>query len=238
MQVIPAIDIQKGQCVRLEQGQFDRVDVYGNNPVEMAGYWAGQGAERLHVVDLDGARTGQPVNDSLINRIIEQLEIPVQIGGGLRNFSSLQRYLDRGAARVILGTAALQNHRLLQRALAAYGPERIVIALDVKQGKVAIEGWQETTGRDVDSVIEELNQLGAGIFIYTDISRDGMLTGPDLEGIRKLHDKYEIRLIASGGISSIEDLSRLDQAGIEEAIVGKALYTGRLDLNQIERLGD
>ncbi|MFW6278793.1 MAG: 1-(5-phosphoribosyl)-5-[(5-phosphoribosylamino)methylideneamino]imidazole-4-carboxamide isomerase [Bacillota bacterium] len=229
MEVIPAVDIQDGKCVRLLQGDFDREVVYGENPVEMAEHWAEQGAKRLHVVDLDGARTGQPCNLDLIEGIASRLEIPVQLGGGIRNLDTIKKYLDVGIDRVILGTVALENPELVAQAVKLYGTEKIVVGVDAREGKVAVEGWQETSEKKVEEVITSLKEKGVTTFIYTDIGRDGMLEGPDVSGLQDLLQIEGIEVIASGGISSREDIDKLTEIGIEKGIVGKALYSGEID---------
>ncbi|MFW5985213.1 MAG: 1-(5-phosphoribosyl)-5-[(5-phosphoribosylamino)methylideneamino]imidazole-4-carboxamide isomerase [Halanaerobiaceae bacterium] len=229
MEVIPAVDIQDGKCVRLLQGDFDREVVYGENPIEMAEHWAEQGAKRLHVVDLDGARTGQPCNLDLIEGIASRLEIPVQLGGGIRNLDTIKKYLDVGIDRVILGTVALENPELVAQAVKLYGTEKIVVGVDAREGKVAVEGWQETSEKKVEEVITSLKEKGVTTFIYTDISRDGMLEGPDVSGLQDLLKIEGIEVIASGGISSREDIDKLTEIGIEKGIVGKALYSGEID---------
>ena len=228
MQVIPAVDIKDGQCVRLFQGDFDREVVYGEKPVEMAQHWQEKGAERLHVVDLDGAKNGVPRNKDIISEIVNVLKIPVQLGGGIRSLELIKQYLDLGVDRVILGTIALEDPDLVAEAVDNFGSARIVAGVDAWDGKVAVEGWVETSDREVTEVVELLKDKGVKTFIYTDISRDGMLSGPDVKGLQQLKALEGINVIASGGISSVADLKKLEQAGIEEAIVGKALYSGEI----------
>ncbi len=233
MEVIPAVDIKDGQCVRLVQGDFAREVVYGKDPVKTALHWEKMGAKRLHVVDLDGAKNGKPCNLYLIKEIVATLKIPVQLGGGIRSLETMELYLDSGVDRVIAGTAALENPDLLEKAVSKFGAQHIVAGVDAREGKVAIEGWQSTSTITVREAINKLREKGVRIFIYTDISRDGMLTGPDLEGLQNLLKLEDIEIIASGGISSKEDLKKLAEIGIEKAIVGKALYEDRLNPEQL-----
>jgi phosphoribosylformimino-5-aminoimidazole carboxamide ribotide isomerase len=226
VEVIPAVDLKDGQCVRLKQGEYAREVVYSREPVEMARYWQNKGASRLHLVDLDGAREGKPENLDLIREIVRGLTIPIQLGGGIRSLKTIELYLESGVERVILGTIALEQPELVRQALDLFGKERIVIGVDARDGMVAVRGWLQTSNVRVDELILKMKEIGVTIFIYTDISRDGMLTGPDIEGLCRLNQPAEIELIASGGISSFQDLKKLSQAGIKSAIIGKALYTG------------
>ena len=230
MDIIPAIDIKEGRCVRLKQGDFNKEEVYGNDPVEMALYWQEKGVNRIHVVDLDGAKEGHTINFSLISEIVSALKIPVQVGGGIRTIDTIKKYLESGVDRVILGTVALKKPGILKKALKVYGPDRVLVGVDVKQGKVAVEGWIETTEETAYDTINKLKEIGVKTFIYTDISRDGMLSGPNLTGIKELAQLNGVNLIASGGISSNNDIKKLKEIGINSAIVGKALYKGRLKL--------
>lgn len=225
MEVIPAIDLKNGRCVRLIQGDFEQETVFSKDPLQMASYWQDKGAERLHLVDLDGARDGKPRNLELIKDIVASLQIPVQLGGGIRSMEIIELYLETGIERVILGTAALENPDLVEMAVKRFGNEKIVVGVDAKAGKVAVKGWQETSQKDVETLIKEMKELGIKTFIYTDISRDGMLTGPDLEGLANLNKIPGIDVIASGGVSSEENLKSLSEIGISSAIVGKAFYT-------------
>lgn len=226
MEVIPAIDLRGGCCVRLVQGNFDREVVYSRDPVKMADYWQEQGASRLHLVDLDGARAGQPVNLALIKEVVSQLEIPVQLGGGIRSIKIMENYLATGVDRVILGTLALEKPELLETAVRRFGSERIVVAVDSRAGKVASRGWLETSEQGVEELIKTVKGSGVNIFIYTDISRDGMLSGPDFSGLTKLQQISGIELIASGGVASWNDLEKLAELGLSQVIIGQALYNG------------
>ena len=233
MEVIPAIDIKKGRCVRLIQGDFTQEKVYSQDPVSMALHWEDKGAKRIHIVDLDGAKEGEPRNLSLIDRIVEAIDIPVQLGGGIRSLQIMKKYLDIGVDRVIVGTLALKNPDLVEKAVKTLGQDKIVVGVDAKEGKVAVEGWVETSEKMIDEVIRDLKDRGIIYFVYTDISRDGMLNGPDIKGLKQLIAMEDIEIIASGGISSSEDLEKLKEIGIEKAIVGKALYDDQLDADRL-----
>jgi phosphoribosylformimino-5-aminoimidazole carboxamide ribotide isomerase len=238
MIILPAIDIKSGQCVRLYQGDYNRVTSYDADPVQVARRWHSAGASWLHVVDLDGAAAGQPVNVEVIRRMRESTSLRIELGGGMRSLVHIQHMLDLGIDRIILGTVALTDRALLQEALASWG-ERIAVGLDARAGLVAIAGWRETSQVQVTSLAVELSKSGVQRFIYTDIARDGALKGPNLDALREMQQVISCPLIASGGVSSLEDLRSLAALGIEGAIVGKALYTGAVDLataiQEIER---
>ena len=237
MELIPAIDIRGGRCVRLDQGDFGRETVFADDPVDVARRWQDEGAPRLHVVDLDGAREGRPVNAELVGRIVAAARVPVQVGGGLRDKPAIQRYLDAGVDRVVLGTAAVKDRALLAGALADHG-QHIVVSVDARVGAVAVEGWQEETGVTAAELISELAALGVPRFIYTDTLRDGLLQGPDSAAIESLTARISVPVIYAGGVSSIDDLVRLASLGLEGAIVGKALYTKDIVLREaLEVLG-
>ena len=231
MEIIPAIDLKDGRCVRLVRGDYDQETVYSQEPARMARFWQEQGAERLHLVDLDGAKDGKPINLEIIKEIISVLEIPIQLGGGIRSLETIDYYLSAGIERVILGTIALREPVVVKEALERYGAERIVVGVDARDGQVAVQGWLETSNRTVDEMIQEMKEMGVRTFIYTDISKDGTLQGPDLEGLQRYNQIPGIELIASGGVSSYADLEELAGIGIKSVIVGKALYTGDLDSN-------
>ncbi|HCI81984.1 MAG TPA: 1-(5-phosphoribosyl)-5-[(5-phosphoribosylamino)methylideneamino]imidazole-4-carboxamide isomerase [Ktedonobacter sp.] len=236
MIILPAIDIKDGQCVRLYQGDYAQVTTYDSDPVQVAVRWQKSGASWLHIVDLDGAAQGHPVNTLLLQQIRNATSHRIQVGGGLRTLEHIEHVLSIGVERVILGTIAITNRPLLQDALERYG-ERIVVGLDARDGKVAIEGWRETSEVKAVDLAAELSTLGVRRFIYTDIARDGSLQGPNLEGLAKMqeaiiHSNSSYSLIASGGVSSLADLRVLAALGVEGAIVGKALYTGQIDLHK------
>ena len=231
MEIVPAVDIRGGRCVRLYQGDFGRETVFADDPVEVACRWQDEGAHRLHVVDLDGARDGWPVNADLVRRIVATVRVPVQVGGGLRDRPSIERYLDAGVNRVVLGTAAVKDRALLTEVLAEHA-QQIVVAVDARQGVVAIEGWQEETPLAAVELVRELAVLGVTRVIYTDALRDGTLEGPNFPAIENLMARASVPVIYAGGVSSIADLTRLASLGLEGAIVGKALYTKDLDLQE------
>jgi len=237
MEIVPAIDIRGGRCVRLYQGDFGRETVFADDPVEVARRWQDEGAPRLHVVDLDGAREGWPMNADLVRRIVAAARVPVQVGGGLRDMAAIQRYLDTGVDRAVLGTAAVKDRALLAEALAEHG-EKIVVAVDARVGVVAVEGWQEETQVAATELVSELADLGVGRFIYTDALRDGTLLGPNFAAIESLVARVSASINYAGGVSSIDDLVRLASLGLEGAIVGKALYTRDVVLREaLEVLG-
>ena len=229
MIILPAIDIQGGQCVRLYQGDFERVTIYDADPVQAAQRWQAAGAGWLHVVDLDGAVAGHPANIKTVAQIPAATPLRIELGGGIRTLAHIKQVLDLGIERVILGTVALTDRALLEEALARWG-ESIVVGLDARNGLVAISGWRETTQVRATSLAAELYALGVQRFIYTDIARDGALQGPNLNALRELQHAVPCSLIASGGIRSLEDLHSLAALGVEGTIVGKALYTGDVDL--------
>ena len=234
MQIIPAIDILDGKCVRLKQGRYDAETVYSKDPVEIAKKWLDQGATRLHVVDLDGARTGQPKNLEVIKNIVAALSIPVQVGGGIRNQDVIKQVIDFGVDRVILGTTAVKNQNLLGQVCERFG-QKIAVGIDAKNGKVATEGWTEVSKKDTLTLAREAVELGVKRFIYTDISRDGMLVGPNFEGIKDFVANIKVAVIASGGVASTEDVEKLKGTGVEACIVGKALYEGKVHLEDLLR---
>lgn len=234
MEVIPAIDLLGGQCVRLYQGNYDQAQVFNDNPAQMAKTWADQGATRLHVVDLDGAKQGESVNLAAIQSIVEALDIPVQVGGGLRTVASVERLFAVGVERAILGTAAVEDPELVTELCAKY-PGRIAVGIDARYGKVATKGWLETSDVMATDLAQRMAQQGVAAIIYTDIHRDGTMTGPNLESLRELAATIDIPVIASGGVSSLSDLVNLvalEGLGVTGAIVGRAIYTGDVNLTQ------
>lgn len=234
MLIYPAIDIKNGRCVRLTQGLINEEKKYFDDPVEAAKLWKSQGAKVLHIVDLDGAFEGSPKNLSIIKNIIDEVDIPVQVGGGIRSLEAIDALLEAGAARAILGTKALEDKAMLEEAVKRYG-NRIVVSIDAKGGYVATEGWVKTSEIAVLDFIKELELIGVDTIVYTDIARDGMLMGPDVEGLQAIKKAASIKVIASGGISNKEDLARLKEIGVEGAIVGKALYEGKINLTEIRQ---
>jgi phosphoribosylformimino-5-aminoimidazole carboxamide ribotide isomerase len=235
MLIIPAIDLKNGQCVRLYQGDFNQVTVYDENPVNMALRWEREGAQFLHLVDLDGAVQGEFVNRQAVKSIIEAVNIPVQLGGGIRNIVRIKELLDLGINRVILGTAALKDPDLVKEAVNQFG-EQIVLGLDAKNGKVAINGWLEEGEDDYIAFALKMRELGIGRVIYTDIALDGTLKGPNLMNTKKLAIETGLKVVASGGVSSYEDIENLmalESYGVEASIVGKAFYTENISLPKV-----
>lgn len=231
MKIIPAIDIKGGRCVRLYQGRMDQETVYSENPLEVAKMWEEMGAGMLHIVDLDGAVTGTPVNFSIIEKMISALSIKVQVGGGIRNKESVEKYLEIGAARVIIGTAAADNIEFVWN-ISGFYTARIVISLDAKDGMAAVKGWTEITEIDAIDLAKKFEGIGIGAIVFTDISRDGTLTGPNLKSIERFASSVRIPVIASGGVSGMGDIRALCKLGIEGIIIGKALYSGAVDLRE------
>jgi phosphoribosylformimino-5-aminoimidazole carboxamide ribotide isomerase len=232
MIVIPAIDLKEGKCVRLEQGLMDKGTVFNDNPAAQARAWQDQGAEMLHIVDLDGAFAGQPKNRAAIEAIVKAITIPSQLGGGIRDIETIEAYLSLGLSRVIIGTAAQRNPELVKEACAKF-PGRIVVGIDAKNGMVAVQGWAEVTGITAVDLARKFEDCGVAAIIYTDISRDGMLQGPNLEATKALAEAVSIPIIASGGVSSlkdIRDLMAIEASGVTGVITGKAVYTGAIKL--------
>ena len=230
MQVVPAIDILNGDCVRLTQGKRDKVTVYSNYPLEMAKHWQNEGAQLIHLVDLDGAFSGKPKNLATLEAIVKAVTVPIQFGGGVRDLATISECFDKGADRVVLGTAALRDRRLVDLATKEYR-DRILLAIDAFRGSLAVQGWQEITGikaREFAASFEELPLAG---MIYTDVIADGTLTGPNIPAIEELARSLRLPLFAAGGIGSLEDVLNLKAiAGLAGVILGKALYSGALSL--------
>jgi len=237
MEIIPAIDLLDGRCVRLYQGDYEQAQTFDENPVAVARQWASQGATRLHVVDLDGAKAGHPVNLGAIEAIAHAVDIPIQVGGGLRDRVNAARLLSLGVQRVILGTVAVEQPELV-RQLCQEFTGQIIVGIDARDGKVATRGWLETSEVMAPDLAKEMAKVGVASIIYTDIHRDGTLSGPNLEALRELASSIDIPVIASGGVSSITDLLSLlalEPAGVKGAIVGRALYTGDISLQSALR---
>ena len=231
MVIYPAIDLVGGKAVRLYKGDYAKMTVYSDDPTAVAKQFQAAGARHIHLVDLEGAKSGIPANLSVIQRIIEETDLFVEIGGGIRNMETVESYLSIGADRVILGTAAVTDPDFLKAALAKYG-EKIAVGVDLKDGCVAIKGWTETSSLTADAFFASMQSLGVATIICTDISRDGAMKGTNRELYRDLSSKYDIALIASGGISSIEDVKALAAMGLHGAIIGKAYYIGAIDLKE------
>ena len=232
MQLYPAIDIKNGSCVRLTQGLFDNVKVYSDTPADMAKLWVSQGATFLHLVDLDGALAGRSVNEPVIKSILDSVSVPVQLGGGIRSAEAVENMLSLGVSRVIIGTKAVQNPEFIRDMINKFGPDRIVVGVDAKDGMVAIEGWEKVSSLSASSLCGQMKGYGVKHIVYTDISKDGMLSGPNVEATKKLTEETGMDIIASGGVSSMKDLKDLFESGIRGAIIGKALYENRVDLKE------
>jgi phosphoribosylformimino-5-aminoimidazole carboxamide ribotide isomerase len=242
MLLIPAIDLKDGQCVRLQQGDMSVSTTFGDNPAAMARRWLDAGARRLHLVDLNGAFAGRPVNELAIKAILREVgeEIPVQLGGGIRDLDTIERYLDAGISYIIIGTAAVKNPGFLKDACSAFGGH-IIVGLDAKDGKVATDGWSKLTGHEVVDLARKFEDYGVEGVIYTDIGRDGMLTGINIEATVKLAQSLSIPVIASGGLSDIADIERLcavEQEGVDGVICGRSIYTGALDFAAAQARAD
>ena len=242
MLIIPAIDLKDGRCVRLQQGDMDSATVFSDNPAAMARHWADQGARRLHIVDLNGAVAGKPKNEKMIREMIAAVgdTLPIQLGGGIRDLDTIESYIDAGVGYVIIGTAAVKNPGFLHDACYAF-PGHIIVGLDAKDGKVAVEGWSKMTGHDVVDLGKKFEDYGVEALVYTDIGRDGMLTGVNVEATLKLAQAIKIPIIASGGLSSVKDVQavcKLVPEGIIGAIAGRALYEGKLDFKKAQAAAD
>jgi phosphoribosylformimino-5-aminoimidazole carboxamide ribotide isomerase len=242
MLIIPAIDLKDGHCVRLEQGVMNTATVFSEQPAAMARHWLAQGGRRLHLVDLNGAFAGKPVNEEAIQAIVRELgdEIPVQLGGGIRDLATIERYLDDGIRYVIIGTAAVKNPGFLHEACDAF-PGHVMVGLDARDGKVAVEGWSKLTGHDVVDLAKRFEDYGVEAVIYTDIGRDGMLNGVNVDATVRLAHALHIPVIASGGVTNLDDVRNLCAVageGIMGAITGRAIYQGTLDFVQAQKLAD
>ena len=242
MLIIPAIDLKDGHCVRLEQGNMNTATVFSDDPAKMAGRWASMGARRIHVVDLNGAVAGKPRNEEAVKAIVAAVDsdVPVQLGGGIRDLDTIESYLDDGVSFVIIGTAAVKNPGFLHEACDAF-PGHIMVGLDAKDGKVATDGWSKLTGHDVIDLAKRFQDYGVEAVIYTDIGRDGMLTGVNIDATVKLAQVLSIPVIASGGLANLDDVRKLrevESEGIVGAIAGRAIYQGQLDFAAAQKLAD
>ena len=242
MLLIPAIDLKDGKCVRLQQGDMNASTTFGDDPAAMARRWLDAGARRLHLVDLNGAFAGKPVNEGAIKSIIREVgdEIPIQLGGGIRDLDTIERYLDDGLSFVIIGTAAVKNPGFLHDACTAF-PGHIIVGLDAKDGKVATDGWSKLTGHDVVDLGKKFEDYGVESIIYTDIGRDGMLSGINIEATVRLAQALTIPVIASGGLSNLDDIRNLcavEGEGVIGTIAGRAIYDGSLDFAAAQKLAD
>lgn len=242
MLLIPAIDLKDGHCVRLKQGEMEGATVFSEDPAEMARHWLDLGARRLHLVDLNGAFAGKPKNGAAIRAIVDELgdDIPVQLGGGIRDLDTIEHYLDNGISYVIIGTAAVKNPGFLHDACGAF-PGHIIVGLDAKEGKVAVDGWSKMTGHDVIDLAKKYQDYGVEAVIYTDIGRDGMLSGVNVEATVRLAQALRIPVIASGGITDLSDIDALcavESEGVMGAITGRAIYEGTLDFAAAQARAD
>lgn len=232
MKVLPAIDIMDNKCVRLTMGDFNTKKIYSDDPYEMAVRWKNEGAEYLHIVDLNGAIGEASVNRSIIERIIKKTGLPIQVGGGIRTEENVRELIDIGVSRVIVGTIAVENKELLKELVSVYG-EKIAVSIDALNGKAALRGWKIVSDEDSIDLCSELEQIGVKTIVYTDIAKDGMLEGPNLDIYRALSVKTSLNIIASGGISSVRDIKTLNSLNIYGVIVGKALYNNSISLKEV-----
>lgn len=235
MILFPAIDIRNGKCVRLIQGDYDQEIIYGDSPTEMALLWEKQGAEYIHIVDLDGAKTGDSANRVAIEEVAKAVSIPIQVGGGIRSMEIIDGHIQSGVSRVIIGTAAITNRPFLEQAVAKYG-DKIAVSIDARNGYVATDGWTETTDTKAIDLLKDLEKIGVKTIVYTDIFKDGMMQGPNFEELAMVDEASPIDVIASGGVSTEEDIEKLQAMNLYGAIIGKALYEGNLSLEAL--LGD
>ncbi|MFH1007542.1 MAG: 1-(5-phosphoribosyl)-5-[(5-phosphoribosylamino)methylideneamino]imidazole-4-carboxamide isomerase [Candidatus Latescibacterota bacterium] len=235
MQILPAIDLKDGKCVRLLQGKKDRETIYSDDPARMAVRWQNEGASYLHLVDLDGAFEGQSSNVEAIRAIIRAIDIPAELGGGIRDVGTIIRLLGLGLDRVILGTVAITEPEWVRKTLERFGPEKIVVGIDAHEGKVAVKGWEEVSEVSALDLAMQMKRLGVARVIYTDISKDGMMVGPNLDATQEIAQQSAMKVTASGGISALEDVQHvaaLEPFGVDSMIIGKALYEGAIDLKE------
>ena len=238
MQLIPAVDIKNGKCVRLSQGKVDKETIYSNDPVSIAIHWDEEGAQTIHVVDLDGAFTGKPVNLHLVKDIINSSSVNIQVGGGIRTMENIDSYIDLGAARIILGTIAFEDQKLVETAAKKY-PGKIIVGIDAREGNIAIKGWVEVSSQKATEFAKFFENMGVAGFIFTDISRDGMLKGPNLKSVSEFTQATSIPVIASGGVSCLNDISSLltlKPIGVSGIILGKSLYDKTVDFRKALKL--
>jgi phosphoribosylformimino-5-aminoimidazole carboxamide ribotide isomerase len=234
MLIIPAVDIKGGKCVRLEQGLMNKETIFSDHPEEIALQWERKGAERLHIVDLDGAVYGKPFNKKDIKKILDTVSVPIELGGGIRDLDTIEEYIDLGIDQIIIGTIAYKESHLVETACAEY-PGKIIISIDAKDNYVSVEGWTEPTSITAIDLAKRFKDMGIASFIYTDIEKDGMRSGPNIDGIRQFAKEINIRVIAAGGVSSmkdIEDLLPLQKDGVSGIIIGRALYDGSITLEE------
>src|SRR5699024_606765 len=232
MILFPAIDLLDGKCVRLIQGDYSKETIYSDSPVEMAKTWEKKGAKYLHIVDLDAARTNQAVNQSIIERIAKEINIPIQVGGGIRSMERIEAYRAAGVQRVIIGTAAIQDPAFLKEAVDQYGAQ-IAVSIDARNGYVATDGWEKTSEVAAVDLLHQLEKIGVQTVIYTDIAKDGMLQGPNFTELERINERTPIQIIASGGVSSPDDVTKLQTMNMYGAIIGKALYDGTVTFESL-----
>lgn len=237
MIIYPAVDLLDGKCVRLPQGNYNLATVYSENPAEFSALWVAKGAKVIHVVDLNGARTGRPVNDEVLLEIVKNAGVPIQVGGGIRSMDRISMLMGIGVQRVILGTSAVGNPEFLLKAIKEFN-NRIIVGIDAKDGYVAVDGWEKKSSRKAIEFAKEMESLGVGTIIYTDISKDGMLCGPNLQAMETMVSSVGCNIIASGGVSSIQDLLDLKNTGVAGVITGRALYENRFDLAEAIKMLD
>jgi phosphoribosylformimino-5-aminoimidazole carboxamide ribotide isomerase len=235
MQIIPAIDIKNGKCVRLTQGDFAKEKIYSDDPIAVAQQWEKYGAKTIHVVDLDGAKTGVSKNLQVIKKIVKSIAIPIQVGGGIRNIETVKQLLKLGVSKIILGTIVLDDIEKIKK-IATDFPTKVAVALDSKNGKLMTNGWVKQSNKNMYSVVKQLEKIGITIFIFTDITRDGTLTEPNFKEVTKLIKIVSGEIIVSGGISNIEQLKKLESLGIKKAIIGKALYERKINLKEVQNV--
>ncbi len=232
MKLFPAIDLKDGNCVRLKKGEFNDVTIYSHNPWEFAIQFEKAGASYIHLVDLDGALEGHSVNEGAIRKIVNRVSIPCELGGGIRNFNDIERVLGYGVSRVIIGTKAVSEPEFVKQAVKEYGSRCIVVGIDARNGMVATHGWEQTSSTSAIAMALQMKSFGVETIIYTDINRDGMLSGPNVEMTKRLTDETGLFVVASGGVSSMQDLEDIANAGIKGAIIGKAYYEKKIDLTE------
>ena len=238
MKIIPAVDIKNGKCVRLSQGKADQETIYSDHPKEMANHWDEEGARLIHVVDLDGAFEGSPKNSKIVKEIIYSSSVDIQVGGGIRTLSAIEEYVDAGVYRIILGTIAQKEPEFVEQACKKF-PGKIIVGIDARDGLVAVKGWVEVSDQKATDLANKMRNYGIAGFIFTDISRDGMLQGPNLESIKEFAEAAQLPVIASGGVSRFEDiknLMKLESYGVEGVIIGKALYDKTLSYSEAKSL--
>lgn len=231
MRIYPAIDIIDGACVRLVQGDYSQKTKFADNPIDVAKKWQSMGGEFIHIVDLDGAKSGTMPNFKLICDIAKSVDVPIEVGGGIRNMEAVEKYLENGVARVIIGTSALSDPDFVKTAVQKYG-DRIAVGIDAKDGLVAVNGWEEVSRTTAIDLAKQMEKIGVAYIIYTDIATDGMLNGPNLDAMAEMVASVDVNIIASGGVTSTEDIKELKKVGVEGAIIGKALYTDRIGLSE------